>query len=207
MVSGMDLYEYYTFILIMIAEVFTIMLVAYIYKKTNKSVINDRCAISWKNVLKATVVFSIIGIITTEYLTISIENGILINIRDFPVMFAGMLGGPMVGIPTGIVVGVEGFLSGGTTAVPSMLGTIIAGALGGLLWYFSGKKFPTVLNAVILIFATETINMCLIALFIDDGYDIISIIGPVMIIGNTICMVVASYIYHKYILEDKEKII
>lgn len=206
MVSRMDLYEYYTFILILIAEVFTIIMVAYIYKKTNKSVINDKCAISWKNVLKAIVAFSIIGIITTEYLTIYVENNV-INIRDFPVMFAGMLGGPLVGIPTGIVVGVEGFLSGGATAVPSMLGTIIAGTLGGLLWYFSGKKFPTVLNALVLIFATETIHMCLIALMVDDGYDMVSIIGPMVIIGNTICMVVASYIYHKYVLDDKEKII
>lgn len=203
----MDTIDYYIFLIIIISEIFVISMVAYLYKETNKTFIDKKRKIIWKKLSFSIIVTSLIGIVCTNYLTIQLSYGISLDLRDFPIMFAGMLAGPLVGIPAGLIVGLDKFMMGGDTAIPCALGTILAGVLGSALWYLSGRKFPTIFNATILMLATGIIQICLISLMVDDSYNIVTTIAPFLIIGNTVCMVIASYIYHRYVIDEEKKVI
>ncbi len=203
----MDTVDYYIFLIMIISEIFVISMVAYLYKETNKTFINAERKIIWKKLSFGIIVTSLIGIVCTNYLTIQLSYGISLDLRDFPIMFAGMLAGPLVGIPAGLIVGLDELIMGGDTAIPCALSTILAGILGSALWYLSGRKFPTIFNATILMLATGIIQICLISLMVDDSYNIVTTIAPFLIIGNTICMVIASYIYHRYVIDEDKKVI
>lgn len=203
----MDAVDYYIFLIMIISEIFVISMVAYLYKETNKTFIDKKRKIIWKKLSFSIIVTSLIGIVCTNYLTIQLSYGISLDLRDFPVMFAGMLAGPLVGIPAGLIVGLDKLMMGGDTAIPCALGTILAGVLGSALWYLSGRKFPTIFNATILMLATGIIQICLISLMVDDSYNIVTTIAPFLIIGNTVCMVIASYIYHRYVIDEEKKVI
>jgi LytS/YehU family sensor histidine kinase len=202
-----DTVDYYIFLLIIMSEVFVVSMVAYLYKETNKTFINEKKKIIWKKLSLSIIVTSLIGIVCTNYLTIQLNYGTSLDLRDFPVMFAGMVAGPLVGIPAGLIVGLDKFLMGGDTAIPCALATILSGVLGSVLWYLSGRKFPTIFNATILMLATGILQICLISLMVDDSYNIATTIAPFLIIGNTVCMVITSYIYHKYVINEDKKVI
>jgi len=202
-----DTIDYYIFLLIIISEVFVVSMVAYLYKETNKTFIDEKKKIIWKRLSLSIIVTSLIGIVCTNYLTIQLSYGVSLDLRDFPIMFAGMIAGPLVGVPAGLIVGLDELLFGGDTAIPCALGTILSGILGSVLWYLSGRKFPTIFNATILMLATAILQICLISLMVNDSYNIATTIAPLLIIGNTVCMVVASYIYHKYIIDEDKKVI
>ncbi|HJJ47458.1 MAG TPA: Nramp family divalent metal transporter [Methanocorpusculum sp.] len=147
--------------------------------------------------------FSIYGTIggNTDY------SGYLVNFRDFGPMIAGILGGPIVGVLTGVIGGVfrltvEG---GELTAIPCCASTILAGLLSGMavrMW--KGKL--TAKRLILLVAAVE----CLHLIVIIPVYglitqtmamtDILSMIGVAvlpMILVNAAGLYLSAYFNHK----------
>jgi len=203
----MNLNDCYLLFLIIMTEVFIVTIIAYLHTKMNRTITDKDGKINRKNLVFGIAIAAIVGLVTTNYLVIDAGNNMLVDIGNFPIMFSGLLAGPLVSVPASVIVGIEIYLSGGDTALPCMLDIIITGILSGALWYLSGKKFPTVLNATILMFSAMMIHFSLIILLTNNGMNIVDAIAPMMIIGNTICMVIASYLYHSYVLEEKDKVI
>ena len=77
------------------------------------------------------IIFSILGILAS-YFTLDVF-GAPANARGLIVMIAALAGGPVVGIPVGIIAGVWRFSLGGPTALACAVVTIIAGFVGSLI--------------------------------------------------------------------------
>jgi sigma-B regulation protein RsbU (phosphoserine phosphatase) len=87
--------------------------------------------------------------------------GAFINVRDLGPMVAGLVGGPLVGLGAGLIGAVHRASLGGFTVVPCTLATILAGLFGGLIWFFNGRRFPSLLIAVTFSFLMEGLHMLL----------------------------------------------
>jgi phosphoserine phosphatase RsbU/P len=151
------------------------------------------------------ITFGLLGIIATYYFSIQYDTA-LVSVRDFPIVAAGFLGGPIVGLGAGLIAGIERFLEGGVTAIPCTIATILAGMTGGLVWYFSGKRFPKIWAAVITMFVVESVHMILVYTISDpvaSGKEIAGAIALPMIISTVFCMMVFSYVYYANIRKNK----
>lgn len=145
---------------------------------------------------------SILGLVTSHFLSIPIEDNVLVNIRNFPILFIGLLLGPYISIPAGIIVGVDRYLMGGATALPCSLAVILAGVMGGVMYLLSNKKFCGILPAVILMLATELMHMSMVIFLSTNGWNIVTTIAPYIIIGSITGMIVCSTVYMKKIERD-----
>lgn len=136
-----------------------------------------------KDLLFAAAVFSILGCLASVY--VIPVNDSFVNVRDLVILIGGLFGGPIVGIPSGIIAGIFRFLEGGVTAVPCSLSTIIAGIVGSLLYIFNGKRFLRGLPAVLLVFLFTGFQMFLILLLTPENISVeyINKIFPLMLVA------------------------
>ena len=158
-----------------------------------------------KNCIIMILVFGLIGIMATDYFSLTYD-GTRIHLRDLSIMIGGLIGGPIVGIGAGLIAGIERFIQGGPTALPGLLGTIFAGAVGGMIWYLAGKKFPRLWVAVVAMAITEIINMLMVYLIsnpVSAGHDTFDQIAFPVVDFATLGMLVFAYIYLKYINTDR----
>ncbi|MBI9109224.1 MAG: histidine kinase [Spirochaetales bacterium] len=133
--------------------------------------------------------FSIIGIIGT-YTGIPIM-GALANARVVGVFVGGLIGGPVVGISTGIIAGFHRWAIdiGGFTAFACMLSTITEGLLAGLLSSQIRKFNNKWIFAAIWGAAAELIQMGIILLIakpFPEALELVRIIALPMILGNAV---------------------
>ncbi len=131
--------------------------------------------------------FSAIGIIGT-YTGIPVQ-GALANTRVVGVFVAGLIGGPVIGVVTGIVAGVHRWAIdiGGFTAFPCMISTIIGGLLAAGLSNRFQKSSNKWLFAGLWGAVAEIIQMIIIiatARPLADAIALVETIGLPMIIGN-----------------------
>ena len=120
-----------------------------------------------------------------------------INIRDLPVVIAGLVGGPVIGIGAGLIGGVHRYFAGGATAIPCAISTVLSGLVAGLVHrYYNG--FPKVHVAVVTSFVLAVVHMVLVT-FISNpssvGGDIASVIALPMISFAVIGMASFSVLY------------
>lgn|GEM_PF-448240 len=133
-------------------------------------------------------------------------EGFIINFRDFGVMIAGLLAGPLGGLCTGIVGGLYRYSLGGWTAIPCLLATIAAGLISGLMairWRYQ----MTYLRLFILAVIVESIHLLMIfpVYSILAGFDISAIL---MVIRQTyLPMTITNaggVILFLYLLRDRD---
>ncbi len=115
----------------------------------------------------------IYGIIFGATAVLATETGVDIggaaaNVRDASVLIAGLVFGPIAGITSGLIGGVERFLAtywgaGEYTQIACTVSTILAGFIGAALrkYMFDDKK-PTVLYAFGIGLVTEVLHMLMI---------------------------------------------
>lgn len=108
------------------------------------------------------IIFAILGILAS-YFTIDVY-GIPANARGLIVMIAALAGGPVVGIPVGIIAGVWRFSLGGPTALACTVVTIIAGFVGSLINKWMGGKFLSPFKAALLMFLFSGFDMFMITI-------------------------------------------
>lgn len=145
--------------------------------------------INLKDKVYLSIIFGVFGIIGT-YTGIHVQ-GAIANSRVIGVFVGGLLGGPIVGILSGIIAGGHRMLIdiGGFTALACGISTLVEGVMGGLL----RKKFENspyrFIFALISGFLAEIIQMIIILLVakpFPDALDLVKIIGIPMILANGI---------------------
>ena len=154
-----------------------------------------------KNQMVCLVVFILLGLFAST-VNIRVDDAPA-NIRCLIVMISGLFGGPIVGIPVGIISAAYRFTLGGPTALPCSISTVISGIIGSLIFIWNDRKFPNFLQSVLLMFLFTGFEMLVIIIatpptisfpFIEDIY-------PIMLFASTIGM----FLFTVVIKETKTK--
>ncbi len=145
--------------------------------------------INLKDKVYLSVIFGAFGIIGT-YTGIHLQ-GAIVNSRVIGVFVGGLLGGPFVGLLSGIIAGGHRYLIdiGGFTAVACGISTLSEGIMAGLL----KKKFENspyrIMFALISGAVAEVLQMIIILLVAKPfpaALDLVKVIGIPMIVANAI---------------------
>lgn len=93
---------------------------------------------------------------------------IILNFRDLGPMIAGILGGPVIGVLSGVIGALYRYSLGGWTATACMAATIFAGLFAGMFaHYYRGKI--TYYRAALLVIIVECIHVLIfIPLFVKE---------------------------------------
>ncbi len=152
-------------------------------------------------------IFSIFGIMGT-YSGMEI-NGAIANTRIIGVMAGGLLGGPFVGIVSGIVAGIHRYLYniGGITTIPCAIATVLSGLASAYL-YIKGTKYPKWVYGFVGGFIMQSVEMLVILLIskpYDQAFAIVKSIYLPMTITNALGISILILMIQK-ILTEKEQI-
>jgi sigma-B regulation protein RsbU (phosphoserine phosphatase) len=137
--------------------------------------------------------FSIFG----TYVGIPLASGAIVNIRDFAPMVAGMTAGPIIGLAVGLIGGIHRLLLGGFTCIPCGLATVLAGLIGGAVYFFNKGKLIGILPGVLLAVFIELLHgglTLLIARPFAEALEVVKIAIPAMMIANGLGMAIAIII-------------
>jgi sigma-B regulation protein RsbU (phosphoserine phosphatase) len=178
-----------------------IAVVAYLVSRTNWFF--DLCnrKITLRNGLLIVGIFGAMSILG-NYSGVEIR-GAIANVRDLGPMIAGLVGGPIVGLATGLIGGAYRYSIGGFTAVPCSLATVLSGLFGGLVWIWK-KKLIGFLWATLFVFLVETFHMALvlaIARPFSEALAVVQVVYLPMTIGNCTGMAVFAFIVDNVINE------
>ncbi|CAG9000091.1 MAG: Sensor histidine kinase YpdA [Candidatus Celerinatantimonas neptuna] len=133
-----------------------------------------------------TLLFTLFAVLST-YTGIHVD-GSLVNVRIIAILSGGILFGPAVGIPTGIIAGLHRYLIDihGPTSLPCLLTSIMAGFLSALI-HIRCHKANYWLWGIVAGMACEILTMTLILFFVPDrqqGMTIVQVIALPMIVGE-----------------------
>ena len=147
---------------------------------------------SRKNQMVCLILFAFCGLFAS--FAVKTINHTPTNIRCLVVMISGLLGGPVVGIPVGIISGAYRYTLGGPTALPCALSTVISGIIGSLIFIWNDKKFPKIIPSIILMFLFTGLEMLIIIVMTpaDISFPFVSTIYPIMLFGSVIGMLLFS---------------
>ena len=115
---------------------------------------------SW---LVLTSIFSAISVIGT-YSGIPIEGGFA-NTRMVGTLMSGFMGGPWVGLCTGLISGIHRYLQGGFTSETCAVAAVTSGLLAGLIRRKYGLKHLTWKTGGIIAFTAEVIQKLMVLIF------------------------------------------
>jgi len=165
--------------MILIQRIAFIAVVAYVFSQTQafRFVYKEHTSYKEKTVL--TLIFSAISIAGT-YLGIPIE-GAIANVRDMGSIVAGLLGGPLVGVATGLISGIHRISIGGFTALQCGIATILGGILAGYIHSKMKPKNPDWITGVITGVGVIIFSMLLILAFSKPFESALSLAEQVII--------------------------
>jgi len=129
--------------------------------------------------------------------------GAIANVRDLGPMIAGLVGGPAVGLATGLIGGVYRYYMGGFTAVPCSLSTVLSGLLGGVIWIWK-KRLIGAIWATVFAFSMESLHMALTLVIAQPFSEALAVVQAVylpMAFGNSLGMAVFAFIVDNVIKE------
>lgn len=89
-------------------------------------------------------------------------NGDILNSRIVGPVIGGIIGGPTVGVLSGLIGGIHRYTMGGFTIVPDLIGNILAGLIGGLVYLKIGKKGTSFIIAFLTGVAAELLHKLLV---------------------------------------------
>ena len=134
--------------------------------------------------------------------------GAPINVRDLGPMVAGVFCGPVVGIGAGLIGGAFRMGLGGFTAVPCSLSTVLAGALGGAIYYAHRESPVTVGTAVGFAVGMEVLHMGIVLLIsrpFETALNLVSQVSLPMILANAIGMLIFAKLITNLLTERRTK--
>ena len=126
------------------------------------------------------------------------DNEAIINFRVMILVVAGLLGGPLVGLFSGIIVGLQRWSLGGFSDLINLSSSISVGLIAGLLFYcLTPKQRQSPYVVMLVCFLMEILRRTYLVAFSDGGQGelLMRYIALPMIIGNTI----GGYIFMKVI--------
>lgn len=147
-----------------------VMLLAanYLHKSDHMMAYDKNGKLDIINMSVKIILFGMIGIMADHFFSYDI-NGVHINTIIFIAAMAGVAGGPFVGISVGIIIGLEGFLSGLDTELACIISPVIAGFLGGFARWMAGMRYPRVRWVILAALLGEIIHVILLE-FTFKGY-------------------------------------
>lgn len=153
-----------------------------------------------------TIFLAILSIMGT-YLGIVIMDAYA-NIRGIGALLAGMIGGPAVGITTGLIAGLHRFSLGGFTALACAIGTTSTGLIGS---FFHRKYLDDKINfknAFLTGCLALSIEMIIVVAFsrpLSQAIELVKIIALPMILSNSMGIAIFISILNK-VKEERQKI-
>lgn len=133
-------------------------------------------------------VFGVLGILGT-YFGIVVQEGIA-NTRAVGVIVGGLVGGPVVGIGSGMIAGLYRFLDGGGVSASVSGGvTVLQGALAGFMHGGMRTKREQWRYALAAGVVLESLHMLLLLLLVEDtarAVNLVVNIAPAMMITNPV---------------------
>ena len=149
----------------------------------------------WKRAIPAIILFSLIGIFAHHFFSFESE-GFLIAERSFIATAAGLICGPFTGIASGLIIGGEELMMGEAGSICGALTTVIGGALGGIIYWMAGNRFPRIMAAITTALVTEFIHLALLWFFTGSaGQNFVLNYGISIICLNALTMLGFSIIY------------
>ena len=144
-------------------------------------------SLSFKDLLVLASIFGSMGILGT-YTGLPLK-GALVNSRAIGVFVGGLLGGPLVGLVSGIIAGSHRYLIdiGGFTAVACSLSTVLEGLFAGLLKKRIEDTDYKVVFAIVAGMVGELMQMAIILLIAkpySEALDLVKIISIPMVLAN-----------------------
>jgi sigma-B regulation protein RsbU (phosphoserine phosphatase) len=130
--------------------------------------------------------------------------GAIVNIRDLGPAIAGLIGGPLAGLGAGLIGGIHRFFLGGITYIPCSVSTVIAGLVGGLIYFIRKGKFIGITGAAVFMALMEAFHMgltLLIARPFDTALTLVESISLPMILSNTLGMSIFAFIIQNLMRE------
>ncbi len=111
-------------------------------------------------------------------------------------MISCLFGGPVVGIPVGVISGAYRYSLGGVTALPCAVSTVISGVIGSLIFIWNDKKFPNIIEAIILMFLFTGFEMLFVVIMTpsDISFPYIQNIYPMMLFASVIGMLLFALV-------------
>lgn len=147
------------------------------------------------------IIFAILGIFASRF-HIFID-GAPANVRCMVVMISGLLGGPFVGIPVGLISGAYRYALGGVTALPCSISTLMAGIIGSLVFVWNDRKYPRTFAVITLVFLFIGFEMLVVVVMTPPNisFPFIASIYPVVLFAS----VVGSILFSMLIREERQK--
>lgn len=139
-----------------------------------------------RNQLIFLIIFSVLGILASN--SHIYVNNTPANIRCLIIMISGLIGGPFVGIPAGIISGAYRYSLGGFTAIPCAISTVICGIVGSLIFVWNDKKFIRTVPSIALMFLYVGFEMFLIVVLSPPSisFPFIKEIYPIMLFADVV---------------------
>ncbi len=162
--------------------------------KTIQRVIVKRA--SWRDKAIFILIFGGFSIFGT-YAGILLPSGAIVNIRDFAPMIAGLTAGPIIGLAVGLIGGIHRLLLGGFTCIPCGLATVLAGLIGGAVYYFNKGKLIGILPGILLAVFVELLHgglTLLIARPFAEALEVVKTAIPAMMVANALGVAIAIII-------------
>ena len=157
---------------------------------------------SHKTIIFQIIICSILGILAS-YFTMDV-NGVPANSRGLIVMISGLLGGPYIGIPVGIITGGWRFFMGGPTALACCVATIFAGIIGSLVNIWNGGKFLSSYKSALLMLLFSGFDMFIITVLTPKPQGVI--IAQSLYAPMTFASVLGILLFCIFLSEKKEEI-
>ncbi len=193
------------YLLVLVEKTCVIIVIAYIVSRIKyfQEILEGKFTL--KNQAVIILLFGIISIFGS-YSGIDVF-GAIANVRDLGPMIAGLIGGPIVGLGTGLVGGIyRYFFLGGPTTLPCSIATILAGLFAGIIFMVNGRKFIGIFGAVIFAVLMEMFHMLLTIFLVQPYSQALAIVEEVsvpMIFANAMGILVFSLIISNLLREKK----
>jgi len=112
---------------------------------------------TFKNCLITILCFGALSIFGT-YGGVELPTSAIANLRDLGPLIAGLFGGPLIGLGAGLIGGIHRYLMGNFVALPCGLASVVAGFLGGLIFYIRKGQHPKIWQVAIIAACMELIH-------------------------------------------------
>ena len=160
----------------------------------------------WLDYLLLIMIFGLFSIYGTIE-GFSILKGIA-NFRDLGPTLAGLMAGPVAGLGAGIIGGLYRYSQGGFTALACSIAPVAAGLAGGAVYLINRRKFPGILQSVLLMTGIELFHIGITILLSHPQDEAIrlarSFIIP-MLLANTSGIGIFAYIMGNLMAERSLK--
>lgn len=174
-----------------------ILCITYYLRNSGHGACNPDKTFNYRNLVLIIIMFSITGIAANRFFSFHNDYA-YITVRTFVTMATGLVGGPLAGLSVGVITGIDRFSMGGATAFPCAMDAVVAGLVGGILWYYAGRSFPKLSVAVIAAFLMEILHMGMVWFLSSDMYIGHAVVNEIFLIQvdlNMFCMIVFGLVY------------